>query len=81
MVAPGELRGCAGCEPGARATDVAWVGAAQAPEKRGARFGAPSARLPEVPSASPLPEERPGVALGQKGPGWGCRFPGTGTTF
>ena len=53
VATPGELRGCAGCEPGARATDVAWAGAAPALAKRGARFGAPSARLPEVPSASP----------------------------
>lgn len=42
VVVLGELRGCAGCEPGARATDVVW-----------ARFGALSALLSEMPSASP----------------------------
>ena len=61
VATPGELRGCAGCEPGARATDVAWAGAAPALAKRGARFGAPSARLPEVPSASPSRDTRRGL--------------------
>lgn len=45
VAAPGEMRGCAGCEPGARATDVSWAGAARALAKRGARFGTLSARL------------------------------------
>lgn len=37
-------------------TDVAWAGAAPVLAKRGARFGAPSARLSEVPFASPFRE-------------------------
>lgn len=53
VAAPRELRGCAGCESGARATDVAWVGAARALAKRGAHFGALPWRLPEVPFATP----------------------------
>lgn len=56
VATPGELRGCAECEPGARVTDVAWAGAAPVLAKRGARFGAPSARLSEVPFASPSRE-------------------------
>lgn len=79
VAAPGELRGCAGCEPGARVTDVAWAGAARALAKRGACFGALSVRLPEVPSATP-PSGRV-AALGRKRPGWGCRVPGTGIIF
>lgn len=53
VAAPGELRGCAGCESGARATDVAWAGAARALAKRGAHFGGLPSRLPEVPFATP----------------------------
>lgn len=65
VAAPGELRGRAGCEPGARATDVAWAGAARALAKRGACFGVLSARLPEVPSETP-PRGR-GTAIGSEG--------------
>lgn len=65
VAAPGELRGCAGCEPGARATDVAWAGATRALARRGACFGALSARLPEVPSATP--HRGRGAALGSEG--------------
>lgn len=77
VAAPGELRGCAGCEPGARATDVAWACATRALARRGARFGALSAPFLR---SHPLPRTAGrGAVLGWKGPGWGCSSPGAGT--
>lgn len=65
VAAPGELRGCAGCEPGARATDVAWAREARALVKTSARFRAHSALLLEVPSTSPRPSLPPRAKAGR----------------
>lgn len=77
VAAPGELRGCVGCEPGARVTDVAWACATRVLARRSARFGALSVPFRR---SHPLPRTAGrGAVLGWKGPGWGCNSPGAGT--